>query len=140
MSILILKPEITNPEWFTSEDFSKSPTEGRSWRTNSRHLAWRPLTDVFETEDALVIRVEIAGMRESDFSISVVNRSLIIRGNRPDIAERRAYHQMEIPFGDFNSEIQIPFPVAVDEIEAVYRDGFLRVTLPKAKPQQIRVK
>jgi HSP20 family protein len=140
MSVLILKPEITNPEWFTSEDFTKSPAESQRWRTNSRHLSWRPLTDVFETDDALVIRMEIAGMREADFTISIVNGSLIIRGSRPDIAERRAYHQMEIPFGDFNSEIQIPFPVVVDEIEAVYRDGFLRVTLPKAKPQQIRVK
>lgn len=140
MSDLILKPETSHPEWFTSEDFSKSPSEGQRWRSTARHHTWRPLTDVFETDEALVIRVEIAGMRDSEFTISIVNRNLIIRGNRPDIAERRAYHQMEIPFGDFNSEIQLPFPVNVDEVEAVYEDGFLRVTLPKARPQQIKVK
>lgn len=140
MSDLILKPEISHPEWFTSEDFSKSSSEGHRRRSNARHHTWRPLTDVFETDEALVIRVEVAGMRDSEFTISIANRSLLIHGSRPDIAERRAYHQMEIPFGDFNSEIQLPFPVIVDEVEAVYGDGFLRVTLPKAKPQQIKVK
>jgi HSP20 family protein len=140
MSDLILKPETSHPEWFTTEDFSKSSTEGQRWRSNARHHAWRPLTDVFETDEALVIRVEIAGMRDAEFTISIVNRSLIIRGTRADTAERRAYHQMEIPFGDFNSEIQLPLPVVVDEVEAEYGDGFLRITLPKAKPQQIKVK
>lgn len=140
MSNLTLKPQISHPEWFTSEDFSKSPVEGQRWRTNARHHTWRPLTDVFETDEALIIRVEIAGMRDSEFTISIVNRSVIIRGSRLDTAERRAYHQMEIPFGDFNTEIQLPFPVIVDKVEAVYSDGFLRVTLPKARPQQIKVK
>lgn len=140
MSYLILKPEVTRPGWFTSEDFSNSTPEGIRWRPNARHHAWRPLTDVFETNDALVVRVEVAGMRESDFSISIVNRKLVIRGSRPDVAERRAYHQMEIPFGDFTTEIDIPFPIVVEEVDAVYRDGFLRVTMPKARPHQIKVK
>ena len=85
------------------------------------------------------MRVEIAGMREADFAINLVERSLVIRGTRQDIQERRSYHQMEIPFGEFSTEIDLQVPIASDNIEAVYRDGFLRVTLPKARPQQIKI-
>ena len=109
------------------------------WRIATRPHVWRPPTDVFETEEAIIVRVEIAGMREADFAINLVDRSLVIRGTRQDIQERRSYHQMEIPFGEFSTEIDLQVPIASDNIEAVYRDGFLRVTLPKARPQQIKI-
>lgn len=109
------------------------------WRLTLRSPAWRPPTDVYETEDALVVRVEIAGMREEDFSIQLDGRYLSIRGQRQDIPERRAYHQMEIRFGEFNIDVELPLPVDAARIEATYRNGFLGVILPKARPQQIRV-
>jgi HSP20 family molecular chaperone IbpA len=46
---------------------------------------------------------------------------------------------MEIPFGEFGIDIDLPFPVVASAIEAVYRNGFLRITLPKAGPQKIRI-
>ncbi len=78
-------------------------------------------------------------MRESDFTISLVDRTLTIRGVRQDTVERRAYHQMEIPFGEFNTEIELPYVIISNEVEAVYRDGFLRITLPIAQPKHIKV-
>jgi HSP20 family protein len=121
-----------------SETPGSSP-ETLRWRIATRPHVWRPPTDVFETEEAIIVRVEIAGMREADFAINLVDRSLVIRGARQDIQERRSYHQMEIPFGEFSTEIDLQVPIASDNIEAVYRDGFLRVTLPKARPQQIKI-
>jgi HSP20 family protein len=100
---------------------------------------WRPPTDVYETDTAIVVRVEIAGMRETDFTISLVERSLIIKGTRQEVNERRAYYQMEIPFGEFSTEVDLPYPIIAEEIEAVYRDGFLRIVMPKARPQQIKI-
>jgi HSP20 family protein len=115
-----------------SEEQSRSRPPFRS------HM-WRPPTDVYETEDAIVVRVEIAGMNDKDFSIIIDERYLLIRGARAEPAERRAYHQMEIRFGEFATEIELPYTVAAGEIEAVYTSGFLRVTLPKARPHKIRI-
>jgi HSP20 family protein len=125
--------------WHITEDMQNPINETSRWHIISRLHAWRPPTDVYETENTLIIRVEVAGMRESDFTISLVERNLTIRGIRQDISERRAYHQMEIPFGEFSTEIELPYPILSDKVEATYRDGFLRITLPIAQPKRINV-
>lgn len=109
------------------------------WRITMRSPAWRPPTDVFETENAIVVRVEIAGMREEDFFIELNGRNLTVRGSRQDMPERRAFHQMEIYFGEFAIELELPNYIETDQVQAVYSDGFLRVHLPKARPRQIPV-
>lgn len=109
------------------------------WRVSVRSPLFRPPTDVYETEEAIVVRVEIAGMREEEFSIELDDRLLSIRGIRPDVTERRAYHQMEIRFGEFSVELELPARISAHLVAAVYKDGFLQVTLPKAQPIQIQV-
>jgi HSP20 family protein len=125
--------------WHISEDFQDPITDTSRWRITSRPHAWRPPTDVFEIEGAIIVRVEVAGMRESDFTISLVERNLTIRGIRQDTAERRAYHQMEIAFGEFTTEVELSLPVMTEKVEATYRDGFLRITLPLAQPKHVKV-
>jgi len=136
---VVCKPKITQPGRHNNEEMQNVPHDNLRWRIASRPHIWRPPTDVYETEDRFIVRVEIAGMREEDFSIQLIERSLQIRGVRQDVSERRSYHQMEIPFGEFSTEIDLLVPIAADNIEAVYRDGFLRVILPKARPHQIKV-
>ena len=115
------------------------------WRIALRQHVWRPPTDVYETDDlyppegAIIVRMEIAGMKEEAFSISLSDQRLIIRGVRPDIQERRSYQQMEIFFGEFMSEVDLPAPVIAEKVVAEYNNGFLRVTLPKELPQTIQV-
>jgi HSP20 family protein len=108
-----------------------------SWTVRSS--AWSPPTDAYETDDAYIVRVELAGMRDSDFEITAESGYLQIRGNRPDFPERRAYQQMEIRFGKFSTVIGMPGPVDVDAAHAEYVDGFLTVTLPKVKPRFVEV-
>ncbi|MBN2147616.1 MAG: Hsp20/alpha crystallin family protein [Anaerolineales bacterium] len=133
------KTAAPRPVIFLADDFQHPLQEGSRWRVISRPHIWRPPTDVYETDDAYIIRVEIAGMREQDFQIALTERGLLIRGIRQDTPERRAYYQMEIPFGEFNTEIELPYPIVADQVEAVYKDGFLRMQCPKARPQQIKV-
>jgi HSP20 family protein len=109
------------------------------WHITIRSPLWRPPTDVFETEEKIIVRVEIAGMREQDFILELDGRMLSIRGVRPDVSARRAYHQMEIRFGEFSIEIELPVAVVAQQVEAVYENGFLLVSLPKARPLQIRI-
>lgn len=108
-------------------------------RFSQRTPAWRPPTDVYETENALVVRVEVAGMNEDDFQIQLDGRYLSIRGLRTELPERRAYHQMEIHFGEFATEVELPFPVISNQVEAAYQNGFLRIVLPKSQPRQIPI-
>ena len=86
-----------------------------------------------------MVRMEIAGMNESDFVIELKGRLLLILGTRPDANERRSYHQMEIRFGEFNVDIELPSVVHTELVEATYRDGFLRLVLPKVPPMQIHI-
>lgn len=111
-----------------------------SHRLPTRHRnAWRPPTDVYETERSIEVRVEVAGMREEDFRISLADRSLIIAGRRKDPSPKRAYQQMEISWGEFRTEVYLPCAVDEERVEASYKDGFLLIVLPKAEAQRKRV-
>ena len=135
---IALKPDAHKPGFYVLEDIQNLP-ESIHLRMGTRSHVWRPPTDVFETEEAVVVRVEIAGMLENDFSIVIDGRYLSIRGLRSDVMERRAYHQMEIRFGEFASEVELPYQISVSDIEAVYSNGFLQIRLPKAHPVRISV-
>jgi HSP20 family protein len=104
-----------------------------SWHVRS---TWRPPTDVYETEDNCVIKMEIAGMRDDDFEVAFENNILMISGIRPDLNERRAYHQMEIRFGKFEIAVEIPVMVNIEKATAGYQDGFLVIVLPKQNSNQ----
>ena len=101
-----------------------------SWQVRSP--LWRPPTDIFETEAYFVIKVEIAGMRDDEIEVAMDGNLLVISGIRSDMPEQRAYyHQMEIQSGKFEITVEIPVPVDIERAGAVYKDGFLTITLPK---------
>ncbi len=100
---------------------------------------WHPPTDVYETEDGAVIILEIAGMAGSEFNLIVKNKILVITGTRYDESEKRVYQQMEIHYGDFRSEIHLPWTVDAKSIEAEYEDGFLRIVVRRQKAERIPV-
>lgn len=134
--------EVTDPvnkDPVASDEMQFMESEGRQWRFSVRSPSFRPPTDVFETEQELIVRVEIAGMQDRDINIELDNRLLSIHGVRPDIAARRAYHQMEIRFGEFHVELELPVAILSDQVRAVYENGFLLITLPKSQSLHIRV-
>jgi len=101
--------------------------------------AWQPPTDVYENDDGVVVRVEVAGMHSEDFSISLAGSRLIVAGTRVDPAPKRTYHQMEIRFGEFHAEVHLPWPVEPEDVAASYADGFLEVHLPRPGAQRVPV-
>jgi HSP20 family protein len=102
-----------------------------AWQVRSN--VWRPPTDVYETEDSIVVKMEIAGMRDEDLEVAVQGNLLLVSGSRFDSAERKAYHQMEIPFGRFSVGIELTVEVNTENATAEYKDGFLVIQLPKEK-------
>jgi HSP20 family protein len=91
--------------------------------------------DIYETEDDLVVVMEIAGMKSEDIHVFFEKDLLSITGRRTEAspAPKTRLHQMEIDYGDFGRTLRIPFPLKVDEFRATYRQGFVIITVPKRK-------
>lgn len=121
-------------------ELSFSGVHAIGWQVSIHSYAWSPPTDVYETEASFVVRVEVAGMRQSDFSVDVEDNYLVISGARSEPPERRTYHQMEIRFGEFSTAVEIPAGADVSNAQADYEDGFLNVVMPKVKPTNISIK
>jgi len=107
---------------------------------SARLHVWQPPTDLYETDQDFIVQVEIAGMREAEFTISLEQRTLMISGVRRVPNDARAYYQMEIPSGEFLTAVEIPGPIVHEGVDATYADGFLRIVIPKAKPGHIEIK
>jgi HSP20 family protein len=101
---------------------------------------WRPPTDVYETDNAVVVVIEIAGLGPNDYEILLRGRSLLVAGNRHDSVEKRGYQQMEIRHGKFRTEVHLPWPLEASGQEATYENGFLKIVLPKATARRVVVK
>jgi HSP20 family protein len=107
------------------------------WRPNRQFV---PPTDVIEFEDRIVVVVEIAALRPSDLSITLLDNQLLITGTRerPPL-QNAAYHQVEIGYGEFRVEIALSWSLQRDLVTATYRDGLLEVELPRQPQSQISV-
>jgi HSP20 family protein len=103
-------------------------------------LAWHPATDLFETPDEYIVKVEIAGMNEEDINVNIEGNTLLISGQRPMINPEGAFHRLEIPYGDFSTIIEIPGDICMNKVEAIYQNDFLTINLPKVQPVNIEIK
>lgn len=101
----------------------------------ARPRLWRPPTDVYETDSGIIVKIEVAGMKPEDFTISFVNRTLVIRGVRQDTDEKLTVHRLEIPYGEFQIEVFLADTFDANQIDARYEEGFLCVTLPKSRSE-----
>jgi HSP20 family protein len=129
-------PTIVRKSFSTVTETRREVRHTISWHVRS--TTWSPPTDLYETEQNCVIKVEVAGMRDEDFEVAFENNILMIQGYRPDLNEKRAYHQMEIRFGRFEIGVEIPVVVDLEKAVAEYKDGFLVIILPKVTSKQDR--
>jgi HSP20 family protein len=102
---------------------------------------WRPAVDVFETEKAIVVRLELAGIRISDLNVTVDGDCLRIFGVRQAASTDgvQRLHQMEIAFGPFERVLRFEVPFEREMVSAHLEDGFLTVKLPKQTPRRLPV-
>jgi len=99
----------------------------------AREQIWRPPTDVYESDEHVVVMMELAGVNEEDVEVTIFNDILVVSGKRLDAdrPERVRYHEMGINFGRFRSEVFLPITVRPEGIEARYDRGFLCIRLAK---------
>lgn len=104
---------------------------------------WHPSCDVYEIDDELVVKLELAGVSKDDISIGFTNNALVIRGSRLDNAEegqKRFYHKIEINQGWFERVIHLPETVSNQVKSSVYHDGILEIRISKEKTKTVEVK
>lgn len=94
---------------------------------------WQPLADVYETDKDWVIKLELAGVRKDDFSVSINKGVLTVRGTRRDEFEGqwRTYHQAEIHYNLFTRSFSLPGGIDEGAIKARYTSGLLTITINK---------
>ncbi len=122
--------------------YHSTETDSKQWQNmQTKSYNWHPPTDVYETPSEFIVKVEIAGMEESDFNIYIDRNMLVIRGlrNEPLDREKKAYHQVEIGCGEFTTRIEINVPLDHENSTAQYANGFLTIKIPKALPKQIKI-
>jgi len=105
---------------------------------------WSPLVDVYEDADVIVIKTDLPGVGQDEIDIEMNNDMLTIRGERKfdDEARRDKYVRVERQYGAFQRTFTIGIPVEPDKIKAVFKNGILELTLPKAeitKPRKVQV-
>lgn len=103
----------------------------------SARAHWVPNTDVYATDNGLVIKVELAGMRSDNLEITIEGNRLRISGNRPDgcRAPKCSFLVMEINYGPFESMLELPPGYDLGQAKAAYLNGFLRIDVPVAQTQ-----
>ncbi len=108
-------------------------------RLEPSERGFQPPTDIYETPDALVVRMELAGVNPAEIELWVDEAAgrLTVRGRREDPArsEQRRYYNVEIECGEFVRIVQLPRQVAGEAAGASYENGFLVVRLPKQEAQ-----
>ncbi len=119
--------------------------EGRLDDESLTFGTWLPPVDIVDNGSEIVIEAELPGMKKEDIDIRVENNVLTLHGQRKREHEEKTkdFFRSERVYGSFTRSFTLPATVAVDKIDATYKDGVLRVVLPKveeAKPRQIAVK
>ena len=105
---------------------------------------WAPPVDIYETDDALILKAELPGVSKDDVSIEIHQNTLILRGQRKHEAEVKEdnYHRVERAYGTFQRSFMLPTLVDQEHVQATYHDGVLELRLPKseaAKPKRIAI-
>jgi HSP20 family protein len=133
---------LTNDPFASLRAFEDAVTRMMSEPRTGR--PWSPAVDIFETEDELVLRSDLPGVKLEDIDVRVENETLTVRGERRFEQEdkTKGFHRIERSYGNFVRSFSVPATVDTDKVAADYRDGVLTIRLPKkeaAKPRQVKV-
>jgi len=115
--------------------------EDATWMSGT----WAPPVDLYETDEAFVLKVELPGFSTEDLQIEFHDHRLTLRGERQREIEAKEehYHRLERAYGRFERAFWLPTTVDAEKINACLRDGVLELRLPKseaAKPKRIAIR
>ena len=105
---------------------------------------WSPAVDIYETDDEVVVKAELPEVNQKDIDIQIENNTLILRGERKFNKETKKenFHRIERAYGTFSRSFTLPGTIDQEKISADYKDGILKISMPKregTRPKQIKV-
>ena len=113
-----------------------------SWRSNAERGEIAPSLDLRETDAAFEVEAELPGVDENDIDVEVVDNVLTIRGEKRfekrDEDKKGGYHYVERAYGSFARSVPLPAEIDPERVEAVFKNGVLKLTLPKPPEAQRR--
>jgi HSP20 family protein len=123
-----------------NEVFGRGANDESAWSSGT----WSPPVDIYETDDALIMKAELPGFSKDEISIELKENTLLVRGERKreDEVKEGNYHRMERVYGAFQRSFLLPTTVDQEKVKASYKDGILELRLPKvqaAQPKRIAV-
>ena len=105
---------------------------------------WRPVVDIYDSDDKIVVKADIPGVDKKDIHVDVKDGVLTLSGERSfenEVKEER-YHHKERSFGKFQRSFTLPEGMDLEKIDADYKDGVLKIEIPKPeakKPKKIEI-
>jgi len=119
---------------------------GRGWRADepAATTTWSPAVDIYETENEIQVQAELPGVDRKDIALNLEKNVLTLKGERrfENETKQENYHRIERAYGAFSRSFSIPAIVDEEKIRADYKDGILKISLPKkeqVKPKQIQI-
>jgi len=108
-------------------------TLSRIWKEETPGGVWSPLVDILETENEVILKVDLPEVNQNEIDIRAEENALMIQGERRFVKEApdANYLKIERPYGTFQRTFAIPRGIDQEKIKASYKDGVLRVVLPK---------
>jgi len=124
--------------------FEQTLDHSRGEREGMVAGTWAPAVDIYETPDSIVLQAELPGLSKDDIDIQVRDNVLTLKGERRSEKEVKEgnYLRVERAYGGFQRAFTLPAAVQADKVRAVFKDGVLDVSIPKAeeaKPKQIKI-
>ncbi|MEE8553965.1 MAG: Hsp20/alpha crystallin family protein [Desulfobacterales bacterium] len=104
----------------------------------STNWNWKPVVDIYDNEDKFVINAELPGVDKKDIVIDVKGRFLTLKGERSSGKEVKEdkYHRRERAYGSFERVFTLPAEIDPDKVKADYKDGILKIDIPKPEEQK----
>ncbi len=104
-----------------------------AWSEASRLGEFTPRVDVRETDEELIVTVELPGLEEKDFEVLLEDDVLTIKGEKRTEHEenREGYRHLESAGGSFRRVVPLPSEIDSDGVKATYKQGVVTVVLPK---------
>lgn len=101
---------------------------------------WMPSVDISETSKAVIVKAEVPGMDPKDIQVSINNNILTIQGEKKQEKEEKEenVHRVERSYGSFYRAIQLPAEVDPEKADAKYKNGILKLKLPKTREESVK--
>jgi HSP20 family protein len=115
------------------------------WPREEVERAFAPAVEMYETDNEIVVKAELPGVKKENIEVSIKDNTLHIRGEKKEEREEKTetIHRLERVYGKFERVLTLPVDVKAEEVKAEYKDGILEIRLPKSevsKEKKIEIK